>query len=127
MGAKQKKLLTEVELELMGILWKMEEGAVSEILAHLPKGRKLAYTSVSTILRILEQKKVIASRKEGRGHVYYPILKKNQYEDVSLNHLVSRVFDGVPTSLVRRLIEAEKISDEDLKNIRLLIDERLQE
>jgi predicted transcriptional regulator len=123
----QKKLLTEVELELMGILWKLAEGTVKDIIGQLPKGRKLAYTSVSTILRILEQKKIVASRKEGRGHVYFPILKKNQYEQLSLNHLVDRVFDGAPTSLVRRLIEEQGLDEDDLKSIRNLINERLQD
>ena len=70
------KLLTEVELELMTALWKLGEGSVADVLETLPKERKLAYTSVSTILRILEQKKVLKARKEGRGHVYVPMLEK---------------------------------------------------
>lgn len=68
--------LTEVELELMGYLWKLNEATVNDVVSALPEARKLAYTSVSTMLRILEQKGVVDSRKEGRGHVYFPNLRK---------------------------------------------------
>ena len=78
-----EKLLTEVELELMTILWKKGEGSVADVIEGLPKDRNLAYTSVSTILRILEQKGALKTRKEGRGHVYIPALKKYR-------HIVSR-------------------------------------
>ena len=59
----EAKLLTETELELMTILWKLGEGSVADVIALLPKERALAYTSVSTILRILEQKEILTTRK----------------------------------------------------------------
>ena len=123
--SKPEKLLTEVELELMGILWRLEGGSVNDVLASLSADRKLAYTSVSTILRILEQKEIIGSRKEGRGHIYFPILTKEKYEAASLHHLVKKVFNGAPGDLVRRLLETENLSEEDLKSIRSLLNERL--
>lgn len=122
--AKPQKLLTEVELELMGILWKHGEGTVNDVLAALPPERKLAYTSVSTMLRILEGKGVLGSRKAGRGHIYHPLLSKDEYEATSLNHLVTKVFDGAPSSLVRRLLEDGNLSEEELASIRALFDER---
>ena len=70
------KRLTEVELELMSILWRLQGGSVGDVMSALPRERALAYTSVSTILRILEGKGVLAARKEGRGHVYTPLLDK---------------------------------------------------
>lgn len=120
------KLLTETELELMNILWKIDQGSVHEVMECLPSGRDLAYTSVSTILRILEQKKFVRSQKEGRGHVYSPIVLKQQYEGTSLQHLVTRVFDGTPSTLVRRLLETSDLSDDELKSIRTLLNERSQ-
>lgn len=119
-------LLTEAELELMGILWKIGGGTVNDVLHALPPGRKLAYTSVSTILRILESKRVLESRKEGRGHVYLPLLDKQSYEATSLQHLVRKVFDGTPSSLVRRLLEDDALSEQELKSIRALLNERLR-
>lgn len=121
---EKTRILTETELELMGIIWKLGEGTVNDVQGSLPPERKLAYTSVSTIMRILESKKVLGSRKAGRGHVYYPLLKKEDYEATSLNHLVDRVFEGTPTSLVRCLLDTNKLSASDLKEIQTLLSEK---
>jgi predicted transcriptional regulator len=116
-----EKLLTEVELELMTILWRMGEGSVSEVIEHLPKHRELAYTSVSTILRILEQKEVLKTRKEGRGHIYIPALKKSDYEAKAVKHVVDRVFDGTPVALVRQLLDSGEVSENELAELKKLI------
>ncbi len=120
------KLLTETELELMSILWRIFQGSVHEVMECLPNDRNLAYTSVSTILRILEQKKFVRSQKEGRGHIYIPRVSKQEYEGTSLQHLVASVFDGTPSTMVRRLLETSDLSNEELKSIRSLLRERLQ-
>jgi predicted transcriptional regulator len=123
---KHEKPLTEVELELMSLLWKMGEGSVNDVLAELPKERKLAYTSVSTMLRILEQKGIVTSRKEGRGHVYVPRLSKSDYESSTIKRVVNQVFDGAPVALVRQLLDQETLTAAELKEIRKLLDERLK-
>lgn len=117
------KLLTETELELMTILWRLGEGSVSEVMEQLPKERDLAYTSVSTILRILEQKGVLKTRKEGRGHIYTPQIKKSEYESKTVKHVVDRVFDGTPVALVRQLLDTVKLNESDLKELKKLIDQ----
>src|SRR6185503_7702836 len=114
----KRKLLTETELELMTLLWKLSEGTVNDVLDALPANRKLAYTSVSTILRILEQKDFVTSRKAGRGHVYLPKIRKEEYEETSARDLVERVFEGDASNLVRRLVEKGDLSREDLDEIR---------
>ncbi len=116
-----EKLLTEVEFELMHILWKLGEGSVADVMAELPKDRNLAYTSVSTILRILEQKSILKNRKEGRGHVYIPLLKKSDYEARTVQHVVKKVFDGAPVALVRQLLNSSKVSDKEIAEIKKLI------
>jgi predicted transcriptional regulator len=118
----EARLLTETELELMTILWRLGEGAVADVMGNLPKGRELAYTSVSTILRILEQKGVVTTRKEGRGHVYIPVLKKSDYEARTVAHVVERVFDGTPVALVRQLLGSGQLNEEDLRELKALID-----
>lgn len=117
------KLLTETELELMTILWRLEEGSVSVVMEYLPKERALAYTSVSTILRILEQKGILKTRKEGRGHIYTPQIKKSDYEAKAVKHVVDRVFDGTPVALVRQLLDTVKLNEGDLKELKNLIDQ----
>ena len=123
-GNRKKRLLTDVELELMSIVWDQGEAKVKDILAALPVGRPLAYTSVSTILRILEKKGVLASRKEGRAHVYYPLVAKSDYEVISLQHLVDNVFSGTPSSLVRCLLDQEEVANEELERIYAILETR---
>lgn len=118
------KRLTEVELELMSILWRLREGTVSDVIAALPGDRALAYTSVSTILRILEGKGVLTARKEGRGHIYSPVLGKQEYEARIVADVVQRVFDGAPTALVRQLIDNVDLSDDDVREIRKMLSGR---
>lgn len=113
--------LTDVELELMTILWRLGEGGVSDVIEQLPKNRDLAYTSVSTILRILEQKGVLKTRKEGRGHIYIPVLKKSDYESITVKHVVDRVFDGTPVALVKQLLESVKINEMEIQELKALI------
>jgi predicted transcriptional regulator len=118
----ENKLLTDVELELMTILWRVGEGNVAEVIAHLNKERKLAYTSVSTILRILEQKEFLTTRKEGRGHVYIPLVAKDEYESRSVRDMVDRVFDGTPLALAKQLINTVGLSKQDLQELKKLIE-----
>jgi predicted transcriptional regulator len=118
------KPLTPVELELMQIVWRLGEVSVADVLAALPVERKLAYTSVSTVLRILEQKGVVHSRKVGRGHVYSALLAREDYEARSVRHLVETVFDGTPSALVERLVEAVPLSPEEVEQLRKLLQKK---
>lgn len=113
--------LTPVELELMHIVWRQGEVSVADVLAALPKERKLAYTSVSTVLRILEQKGVVQSRKVGRGHLYSARVPREVYEAQSVRHLVDTVFDGTASALVARLVEAVPLDPEEAEQIRHLL------
>lgn len=116
-----EKMLTDVELELMSILWRKGEGSVADVIEALPEERDLAYTSVSTILRILEQKGVLKTRKEGRGHIYIPLMAKNDYEAKAVKHVVDRVFDGGPVALVRQLLDAVQVKPEELQELKKLL------
>ena len=115
------RLLTPTELEIMQVLWKLGEATAAAVQAALEPSRPLAYTSVSTMLRILEQKGAVESRKEGRGHAYRPLFPREDYETVSLRHLVGTVFDGAPVALVQRLVEDQSLTPEELAAIKRLI------
>ena len=121
---RPERLLTESELELMTILWREAGATAGEVLAALLPERPLAYTSVSTILRILEQKGVVRSEKVGRGHRYVPAVAKGDYEAFALGQVVDKVFDGQPLSLVRRLVDTAGLTREDLAALKALLDDR---
>jgi predicted transcriptional regulator len=122
-----KLLLTEVELELMTIVWHLGSATVNEVLAELPARRNLAYTSVSTILRILEQKGVLASEKVGRGHVYRPLVARADYEIRAVKDVVGRVFGGQPLSLVRALMASGVLGDGEIEALRATLGEGKEE
>lgn len=117
----RRQPLTAVELEMMNIIWRIGPCSVNQVLAELPPDRALAYTSVSTIVRILEQKGFVTSQKAGRGHLYSAALDKEDYQENSLEHLVRNVFDGAPSLVVRRLLDSDALNAEDLKQIRALL------
>ncbi len=126
MRKKKSDLLTEVELEFMTELWAMGEATVRQVLDRLPDDRDLAYTSGATILRILEQKAFVTSRKEGKSHVYVPTLSKNAYQSRSLRDMSMKLFDDTPASLVARLVNDDELTEEALGQIRALVDRRLK-
>ncbi|MHA7776630.1 BlaI/MecI/CopY family transcriptional regulator [Roseibium sp. M-1] len=121
---KSNEFLTEVELEFMTELWKLGEGSVRDILACLPPERKLAYTSCATIMRILDEKGFVDSRKEGKTFIYSPRLTRDTYQSRSLRNLSDKLFDGTPASLVARLVDEYELSEGDLEEIRALLDRR---
>ena len=113
--------LTNTELELMIILWKLKSASVKEIMSELPEDRQLAYTSVSTIIRILEKKGIVTSEKVGRGHSYRPLISQQTYEKSSVNTLVENVFNGAPLSMVKCLIEEQKLSSKDIAELKKML------
>ncbi len=123
---KKNELLTEVELEFMTELWALGEATVRDVLERLPTERNLAYTSGATVLRILEQKEFVTSRKEGKRHVFVPLLAKDAYQTRSLKNLSVKLFDDTPASLVARLVDDEDLTEEALGQIRALLDRRLK-
>ena len=121
---KPAKPLTPTELEMMNVIWRMGPCTVNQIVEALREQRELAYTSVSTIVRILEQKGFVSSTREGRGHVYAPLVSKQDYQAQTINRVVSNVFDGAPSLLVQRLLDSENLGADELEKIRTLLRER---
>ncbi len=119
-----EKPLTATELEMMNVIWRIAPCSVHQVVEALQPQRQLAYTSVSTIVRILEQKGYVRSQKEGRGHLYEPAVSKEAYQATSLNRLLKNEFDGAPSLLVQRLLDSEQLSDAELDRIRALLRKR---
>lgn len=118
-------LLTEVELEFMTVVWDIGGGTVRDILAELNKVQERAYTSVATVLKIMEQKGFLTSERKERSLVYRPAVPKAEYQKTSLKNLSSKLFNGAPAALVARLVDDEDVTDEMLEEMRALLEERL--
>lgn len=112
-----ERILTEVELELMTIVWTLEKATVKEIISKLPKDRVLAYTTVATVMKILEQKGFLKCQKDSYAHVFVPIVSKTSYESTCLEHMLTNVFDGEPVALVQRLLESKTLNQDEIQAI----------
>lgn len=123
----EKYTLTPVEFELMDILWKIKQGTVRDVMAHLSTHRVLAYTSVSTILRILQQKKILTTQKTGKQHIYIPALSKKNFAAYSVKKMVSQVFSGNPVELVAYLMDRNDLSINEISAIQKLINTKKKE
>src|SRR5579872_6130083 len=123
----EKYNLTPVELELMEILWKIGQGTVRDVMAHLPAKRNLAYTSVSTILRILEQKKILITEKLGRQHIYLPTLSKQVFASYSVKKIVNQIFSGSSVELVAYLMDKNNLSSDEIAVIQKMLDAKKKE
>ncbi|EBA15991.1 transcriptional regulator, putative [Roseobacter sp. SK209-2-6] len=122
---QDKSLLTEVELEFMTVVWATGGGTVKEILAELNKVQERAYTSVATVLKIMEQKGFLTSERKERSLIYRPAVPKAEYQKTSLKNLSSKLFNDAPAALVARLVDDEDITEDMLVEMRALLNERL--
>ncbi|MCH2490396.1 MAG: BlaI/MecI/CopY family transcriptional regulator [Flavobacteriales bacterium] len=110
------KQLTKAEEDIMQILWELGEGNVAAIIEELPDP-KPAYNTVSTIVRILESKDFVDYRKEGRGHIYFPKVKKTEYSNQSINKIVDGYFQGSFKSMVSFFMKKNDISISEMETI----------
>src|SRR5579863_6491918 len=118
MPPKKSNTLTEAELRLMKILWRRGESAVTDLVAALPDGEQLAYNSVLTTIRILEQKGYVEHRQEGRAFVFRPCVKENEASRSEVRNVLDRFFGSSREKLVLSLLGDEEISPEELMRLR---------
>lgn len=110
------KQLTKAEEDIMQVLWDLKEGNVAAIIDELPLP-KPAYNTVSTIVRILENKEFVGYRKEGRGHIYFPLVAKTEYSNQTLNKLMDGYFQGSFKSMVSFFVKKNDISISEMEAI----------
>lgn len=122
----EKSQLTPVEHELMTILWKIQEGTVRDVIAQLSTHRNLAYTSVSTILRILQHKKILAAKKVGRKHIYMPMLSKDAFAEQMVKRMMRDLFSDNAVNLVTYLLEHHPFSHDDINTLQSVLEKLIQ-
>jgi predicted transcriptional regulator len=114
--------LTEVEQRVMEVLWSAQSGTVSEVLAAVETPKPLAFNTVQTMLRILEQKGYVRHTEEGRAFRYFPLVDRQQASRTAVQSVVRRFF-GSPGALALNLLASEDVTPEELVRIRKLIAE----
>lgn len=116
---------TDRELDVMNVLWEIGPATVQEVRERLPD--ELAYTTVLTILRILESKGYVRHREEGRAYRYQPLVERAQAAESALRRLIRGVYRGSPELLLTQLVSDRGLSEKELLRIRKLLDARLRQ
>jgi predicted transcriptional regulator len=117
---KQSATLTEAELRIMDVLWRKGSGTVQQVLDRLPF--TLAYNSVLTTIRTLEKKGHVKHVKDGRAHVYEPIIGRQEATRSEIRYLVGRFFRNSHEALVLNILEDEAIDADKLKRLREMLE-----
>jgi BlaI family transcriptional regulator, penicillinase repressor len=119
---RPSETLTDAELRIMNVLWLKGSGTVQSILDFLPATPALAYNSVLTTIRILERKGYVEHVKNGRAHVYAPLVGQKDARRSEIRHLVSRFFKNSHEQLVLNILEDRGIDAEELDRLREILD-----
>jgi predicted transcriptional regulator len=116
--------LTRLEEQVMQVLWELEKGLVHDILGQFPEPRP-AYNTISTVVRILEQKGFIGHKAYGRTHEYYPLVSKREYTKIHFRNFVTNYFGNSYRSLASFFTKEEKLSLSELEEIREMIQKEI--
>lgn len=122
MPPKKSNTLTEAELRLMKILWRRGESAVNDLVGAMPDGESLAYNSVLTTIRILEQKGYVDHRQEGRAFIYRPLIGEQEASRSEVKHILGRFFGNSREQLLLSLLGEGDISREELERLKSAIE-----
>jgi predicted transcriptional regulator len=110
------KELTKAEDQIMQILWKLNKGFVKDVIAQIPDP-KPAYNTVSTIIRILENKGFVAHKSYGKTHEYYPVIDRDTYRSFYLKNLLRNYFGGKIEQLVSFFVKDNDMDISDMEEI----------
>ena len=122
MNKQTLRAMSPAETEILRLVWQLEEATVQGICAALPAKRKIAYKTVQTLLRRLEDKGYLKHRTEGKAHVFFGAVQREQVVKRTVLDFVDRLFGGDPRPLMHFLAEDGHVDAEDIKELKKLID-----
>ncbi len=116
---------TDRELDVMSVLWRRGASTAAEVRAAL--GEPLAYTTVLTMLRILEEKGFVSHEAEGRVHRFTPLVERGEAQRSALVRIIDRLFQGSAAQLIAHLVTDERLTSDELRRLAALLDVRVAE
>lgn len=105
----------------MKVIWQLRQATVADVVAAIA-GDRVSYSTVQTMLRILEKKGYVAHRKSGRAFMYRPVVDQKQARRKALRHLVARFFDNSPSLLILNVLEDKQIDPREIERLRKLLE-----
>lgn len=118
MPPKKSITLTEAELRIMKILWYRGESAVGDLVSAMPEGTPLAYNSVLTTIRILEQKGYVQHRQEGRAFIYQACVGEHEASKTEIRHIMQRFFGDSRERLLLSLLRDDEVTPAELQRLK---------
>jgi len=122
MARRQSAALTDAEAAVMAVVWRLRRASVGDVVTAMSETRAVTYSTVQTILRILETKGYVTHEKVARAFIYEPVVDERQARRRALRHLVNRLFEGSPSLLVLNVLEDEDIDPAEREQLRKLIE-----
>lgn len=119
---KREAIFTERELDIMDILWERGSGTVGEVQERISDD--LAYTTILTVLRTLEEKGYVGHEAEGRAYRYYPLVERAEARQSHVRKLLDKLFSGSPELLMTQLVSEHELTPHEARRLREMLDER---
>lgn len=118
------KEITKAQEDILKALWKIKEGAVSDVLESLPEP-KPAYNTVATVIKVLEKKEYVTHKTYGKTNVYFPRISKKDYANHVLKETVKGLYNGSVNQVVSFFVKDKKVSLNELEELRKMLDEEI--
>lgn len=112
---------TDAELEILQILWELKEARVKEVHDIINRNKNVGYTTVLKLMQIMHEKEILSRKQDGKSHIYYPSVQKEEIQEKFLDKLLNSVYKGSAYNLVMNALGNYKASDSELEKIKALI------
>jgi BlaI family penicillinase repressor len=122
-GGMKRQKPSDLELQVLSVLWERGSATVRDLLEAVPDGKKRAYTTMLSVVQVMEKKRLVTHDRDGLTHVYRPTVKKKDVLPPLLRSLTHNIFGGSPARVLQSLLDSTEVSEEELAEIRRLVRE----
>ncbi|MCL3782620.1 BlaI/MecI/CopY family transcriptional regulator [Prolixibacteraceae bacterium JC049] len=117
--------ITKAQEEILRVLWKIKDGAVSDIVAAIPEP-KPAYNTVATVIKVLEKKEYVAHKKYGKTYVYYPLVSKKEYGKSIVSHTLKNLYNNSLPQMLSHFMRNKDVSISELEELKATIEQEIE-
>ena len=118
----KKSRPSDLEMQILSVLWDNGPSTAREVLGKMPDGKKRAYTSILSVMQVMEKKGFLSHSNRGVAHVYRPVGSRNKIIKPYMRKVVNEIFAGRKADMIQALMSEASVSDEELAEIRAVLD-----
>ncbi len=112
---------SDLEMQILSVLWDRGSSTAREVLEYMPDGKKRAYTSILSVMQVMEKKGLLKHKNRGVAHVYSPAVSKRKIINPFMRKILNEVFGGKPSAMMQALLTETTVSDSELEQIHKLL------